>query len=389
MKLLIDARTLQDRFPGIGRYTYNLIDALAPQLEGELLVITPHAPRPTHHHLNPLARHPNLTLIPTDIPVFNWRAQAALPRLIRSLQPDLVHFPYNVRPFWLGLPSVLTLYDVIPRRFPGYYPRRSRLQIEIIQRLAIRSSHAFVAISQAAAEDFRQEYGIPAGRIAVTPLAADPIFRPQPVEIVADLRRRLALPQRYVLYLGSNKPHKNLPRLIEAWARSEQSTVNSQQSTVNNQRAGGRGQGATLIIAGAWDERYPEAKRLVEQQNLAGTVRFLGPVANADLPALYAGAELFVFPSLYEGFGLPVLEAMACGAAVACSHTSSLPEVAGDAALFFDPEDAAALAAALTRLLADSDLRADLARRGSEQAGRFSWERTAKATLPVYRKLLG
>jgi len=375
MRLLVDARAIQDHFPGIGRYTFNLIDALAPQLDGELLVITHHAPRATQYDLNHLARHPNLTRIPTAIPIFSWRAQTALPRLIRSLKPDLVHFPYNVRPFWLDIPSLLTLYDIIPRRFPAYFTVRSRWQIELMQRLAIRSSRAFVAISQATAADFQRAYGVPAARITVTPLAADPIFQPQSPEIIAALRRRLALPDRYILYLGSNKPHKNLPRLIKAWA-------NSQQSTINNQRA-------VLVIAGAWDERYPEAKRLVEQQDLAGIVRFLGPVTNADLPALYAGAELFVFPSLYEGFGLPVLEAMACAAPVACSNTSSLPEIAGEAALTFDPTDVEAMAAAMNRLLGDSTLRADLAQRGSEQAGRFSWKRTAKATLPVYRKLLG
>ena len=140
-------------------------------------------------------------------------------------------------------------------------------------------------------------------------------------------------------------------------------------------------------MAGPWDERYPEAKQAVELLGAGERVRLLGPVAEADLPALYAAARVFVLPSQYEGFGLPVLEAMACGAAVACSNTSSLPEIAGDAALTFDPFDVDAIAAALRRLLSDEPLRAALVQAGYAQAARFSWAKTAAATLAVYRQV--
>ncbi len=367
-RILLDGRTIQDRFPGIGRYVYNLIDALAPCFDGEVVtLVNPGLPN-TRYDLDRLARHRNVHLHPTDIPTFHWREQTDLPRLIRSLRPDLAHLPYNVRPYRLGLPNLLTLFDAIPRRFPACYPRRTRWPIELLQRLAIRSASAFVAISAATARDFQQLYRIPPDRITLTPLAADPVFGPQPAETIADLRRRLALPDRYVLYLGSNQPHKNLPALLDAWALL----------TAQAPRP-------LLVIAGAWDIHHPEAMH--QGARLGAAVRFLSDVPASDLPGLYAGAEYFVFPSLYEGFGLPVLEAMACGTPVACSNVSSLPEVAGDAALLFDPGQPQAIAAALDRLLADPDLRSDLSQRGLRQAATFSWQNTAAATLAAYRRL--
>ena len=402
MRILLDARTIQDRFPGIGRYVYNLAAALVPQLDGELLLLVNHALPNTQYPISPLEAHPNVRLIPTAIPIRHWREQLWLPRLIRSLAPDLVHFPYFVRPYRIGVPTILTLYDVIPRRFPHYFSRATAHSVELLKRLAIRNSDAFVAISQATAADFQALYGIPAERITVTPLAPDPIFQPQAPAAIADLRRRLALPERYALYLGSNKPHKNLPRLLEAWARvrrsegrgrrSEGGTRNTQHATPNTQypipKNDDKSFSTNLVIAGAWDERYPEAKHLAESLRVTDSVHFLGPVSNVDLPALYAGAELFVFPSLYEGFGLPVLEAMACGTPVACSNASSLPEVTGDAALLFDPADVNEMAAAAQQLLGDQALRRELSEKGRVQAARFTWEHTAQETLRRYRSIL-
>jgi alpha-1,3-rhamnosyl/mannosyltransferase len=191
---------------------------------------------------------------------------------------------------------------------------------------------------------------------------------------VAAVRARYDLPERYLLYLGSNKPHKNLERLVEAWALLQP-------------------QPAALVIAGSWDSRYPEARQRAAALSrspapLAGLERqllWLGPVPEADLPALYSGALLFVFPSLYEGFGLPVLEAMACGTPVACSNTSSLPEVAGDAALLANPLDTQELARAMRTALEDESLRQEMSEKGLKRAQGFSWLRTAQRTLETYR----
>ncbi len=370
MRLLFDARTLQDHFPGIGRYVFNLLRALAPLWEGEIWVLYCPDALNTRFDLAALAQHPNLHPIPVAVPVFHWREQTDLPRLIGVIGPDLAHLPYYVRPLRPGVPNLLTLFDAIPRRFPAGYPPMRRWLIELMQRLAIRSADGFVAISQATAADFQKLYGVPADRITVTPLAADPVFRPQPPEVVASWRQRWRLEKPYVLYVGSHHPHKNLRRLLEAWARLDAGET-------------------LLVIAGAGDHRHAELRRRVEALGLASRVRLFVDFPAAELPVLYGGATCFVFPSLYEGFGLPVLEAMACGTAVACSRTSSLPEVAGDAAWFFDPTDTTAIAAALDRLLGDPALRDELRHRGLARATAFSWTRTAQETITAYLRLAG
>ena len=398
MRILLDARTIQDHFPGIGRYVYNLALALTSEIEGELLLLVNDPTRNTQYNLDTFDQTPNIQIIPTDIPIRHWREQTQLPRLFRSLSPDLVHFPYFVRPIRLGIPSVLTLYDVIPRQFPHYFSRPTAYSVELLKRLAIRNSDAFVAISQATSTDFQRLYGIPAERITVTPLAPDPIFRPRTSITIADLRQRLALPERYALYLGSNKPHKNLSRLIEAWAQVRKSEGGGRRSEVGGRRSDealhqaipnipypdDESPATYLVIAGAWDERYPESKQMVKTLNLSDSVRFLGPIDNANLPDLFAGADLFIFPSLYEGFGLPVLEAMACGTPVACSNTSSLPEVSGGATSLFDPANTDEMATVIRQALSDKTLRRKLSVNGREQVARFSWKRTAEETLRAY-----
>jgi alpha-1,3-rhamnosyl/mannosyltransferase len=189
------------------------------------------------------------------------------------------------------------------------------------------------------------------------------------------MRDRYNLPPRYVLYLGSNKPHKNLERLVRAWER----LIQSHDAPFDLPH---------LIIAGHHDPRYPEARRMVRQRGLEGSVQFVPNVAEADMAALYSGAEMFVFPSFYEGFGLPPLEAMACGAPVLCAASSSLPEVVGDAAHTFDPYNFVELAESLRWLLDHASVRDHLRAKGFEQARAFSWERTARATLDVYESVL-
>ena len=259
-------------------------------------------------------------------------------------------------------------------------------------RLALRAARHVIAISEFTRRDFMAEFGLQPEQITAIPLAADPVFQPQPPEAIAAVRARYDLPERFVLYLGSNKPHKNLTRLVEAWQMAD---------------GGWQIANCKLVIAGAWDERYPEARELANSSGAKaspGNDQFpvsgfqlpawLGPMSEADLPALYSAATAFVFPSLYEGFGLPVLEAMACGTPVICSNTSSLPEVAGDpsagsgpsAALLIDPLDTASLADAIRRVLTDEDLRTELRRRGLARAAHFTWQQTAAATLAIYRQ---
>jgi len=383
----IDARYVQDHFPGIGRYTFNLTRALAEIAPQEHFVIFHNPALPnTRYDLAALAAYPNLEFVSLAIPTFSLAEQVHLSRVVRTslayhqsktvnLQSpiSLFHSPYYIKPYFgLPCPSVVTIYDVISARYPEYLPSwRARLVFEMTTRLALASAAHVFTLSATSRRDLITLYHVPPAKITVTPLAADDRFQPQPAETVAALRHKYGLPQNYVLYLGINKPHKNLKRLLAAWR------------LCHREHPTGR---VPLVIGGAWDPRYSHLTQIVDEFELSAVVRFLGPVPEADLPALYAGATLFVFPSLYEGFGLPVLEAMACGAPVACSATSSLPEVAGDAALFFDPTDVEAMAVTLTRALAEPDLRRALREQGLARARQFSWHQTAQKTMEAYTR---
>ncbi|MBN1936407.1 MAG: glycosyltransferase family 4 protein, partial [Anaerolineae bacterium] len=374
MPLILDARTATPHFPGIGRYVTNLARALLPELSPDerLTVLYDAAVNPAGS-MQPWPVSPQFRVIPLSPSPFGLAQQWVIPRLLKQLGADLYHSAYYLMPYRPGVPTVLTVYDVIPLRFPAQSTLQARLLFRWATRLALRAAQQVVAISETARRDFIRHFRVLPERITAIPLATDPAFCPQGPQVVSAVRARYGLPEQFVLYLGSNKPHKNLVRLIEAWKLA---TRSSQLATFS------------LIIAGAWDVRYPEPHRRVEVLGLQDTVRFLGPLPEADLPALYSAATVFAFPSLYEGFGLPVLEAMACGAPVVCSNTSSLPEVAGEAALIFDPYDTNAIAGVLVQLCADADLRADLCARGLARATFFSWQRTAEETLKVYRKVM-
>jgi glycosyltransferase involved in cell wall biosynthesis len=383
VRIVIDARYINDHFPGIGRYVYNLLLAL-----GEL--DTPHsfvvlynpALTNTRYDMAALARYPSLRVVATHLRPFSAAEQLVLPRMLRTMRADLFHAPYYIRPYaGLPCPSITTLYDIIPRRFPEEVSSRARRLFDLLTRLAIRASRHLLAISSSARDDLITAYRISAERISVTPLAADPHFEPQPPEQIAAMRAKYQLTERYVLSLASNKPHKNLESLVEAfWLATRvggletENPVPNPQSPIPNPH---------LVIAGHWDPRYPQARAAAERLGLGDTVRFLPGVPEADLPALYSGAELFAFPSRYEGFGLPPLEALACGVPVLCCDTSSLPEVVGAAALRVEPTPES-LAGGLARLLADHGLQAELRAAAPRQAALFSWHRTAKATLAVY-----
>lgn len=367
MRYVLDARTATDHFPGIGRYVFNLAQAIIPQLApAETLILLRHPAASSPWNLASLAGE-KVTVVDAPVSPFAPAQQWQIPRLLCQLKADLYHSPYYLMPYRPGVPTLLTVYDLIPLVYPRYFPFETRLIFRLATALALKVAGRVAVISNASRNDLLQFFPIPAQKTTAIPLAADPVFKPQPAETIAHLRRKLSLPEEYTLYFGSNKPHKNLARLVDAWAKIQP-------------------QPGPLIIAGFWDLRYPEAKDLAAALNMGDKIRFLGRVEEIDLPALYSAATAFIFPSEYEGFGLPVLEAMACGTPVACANTSSLPEVAGEAALLFDGADSADMARALSTLLADPARQADLRQRGFERAGQFSWAQTAQKTLALYRR---
>lgn len=371
MRVAIDGRYIQDHFPGIGRYTYNLVRALAALGVGvEWLVVSNPRLANTRYDLSALAAHSGVRLVSCDVGTFSLREQTALPRMVARLGVSLLHSPYYVKPYRLPMPSVLTYYDVIGLVYPESLPSaRARALFRLLSRLALAGADKVILLSESARRDVMRHFRVAEAKTVVIHPAADPQFQPQPAPAVERVRQKYGLDGPYALYVGINKPHKNVETLVEAWARAKPHGV--------------------LVLAGREDPRYPQARQRVAALGLERCVRFLGDVPEADLPALYTGAALFAFPSLYEGFGLPVLEALACGTPALVSDASSLPEAAGEAGWCLPPHDVEAWAAALSRAIADPGWRAQAGARGIAHAARFTWAHTAAQTVASYRRALG
>ena len=370
LHLGLDARFLTDAYPGIGRYVYNLVQAL-PTAEVEIsLLIDPTAVQ-TRFDLDRLER-PGIRFVPvkrTPRHVSDWWL---LPGLVRQLKCHVFHSPHLGFAARLPCPSVVTICDLIPIRVPTALPSRlSRYGFTFGVWHALRQYDRIVTISRASQRDLVAYSGAHPERIGVTPLGVEPHFKPASAACIAALRARLGLPERYVLYLGAHKPHKNLVRLVQAWAQ-----LKPPQSQKDEHWA--------LIIAGPQDARFPEAPREVVALGLHN-VHFIGHIAEPDLPALYSAAKAYIQPSLCEGFGLPVLEAMACEVPVVCANTDALVEVTEAAAIHFAPQDIGEIATALTRVMYDAELRHELITRGRQHVHRFSWQETARRTLDVYQ----
>lgn len=376
MRIVLDGRPAGEHFPGIGRYVYQLTRALVeaePELE-LLLLYEPH----TEASWRALTRKfSNLTLVPAPWSPFSPASQLVIPRLLRSLKADLYHATYYLMPYFPGLPAVLTLYDLVPLRVPtALSPRWKRHVYYLLHRLAVWRAGLCLTVSHAAARDMTELLGVPPARLRVTYLAPDPRFRPpQDWAEVKRWKQARGLPARYVLSVGINKPHKNLERLVRAW------------ELVMARWRSAWGERPALLWAGPQDLRFPRA--LEALRRLGDAAQALGRLPDDELVRLYQGAELLVHPSLYEGFGLPVLEAMACGVPVACSDRPASNEVAGPAALLFDPEDEEAMAGAVLGLLTSPERRQALARAGIARAAGFTWSATARSTLSAYAELIG
>jgi glycosyltransferase involved in cell wall biosynthesis len=347
----------------------NLVQALARRDDDDqYLLLCRKADRPFVASLGP--RFEALT---DASPHYSLREQVRIPLALRRRPVDLFHAPHYVVPRFVPAPYVVTIHDCIHLRFPQYLPNRlAPLYARAMMQMAGRGARRVLTVSYASKLDILHYVRLPAERVEVIYNAPDErITAPPAPEDVARARERYQLTSPFILYTGNIKPHKNLDRLIEAYAGLRRHGV----------------EGYKLMIIGDEVSKYPNLRRLVHRFQLHQHVRFLGFVSDATLAALYRLATVFVFPSLYEGFGLPPLEAMAAGTPVITSNVSSLPEVVGDAALLIDPMDPASIADALARVLCDSTLRADLVRRGQARAKVFSWERSAARVHEVYREL--
>jgi glycosyltransferase involved in cell wall biosynthesis len=283
--------------------------------------------------------------------------------LLTPPRPDVLFIPAHVLPLIHPLPSVVTVHDLGYRHFPDAHPFTQRLYLDWSTRFSARAATHVIADSEATKNDLIRFYNISSEKIAVIYPGRDESL--QPVD-PAPTRAKYNLPEEYILHVGTLQPRKNLLRLIEAFH-----SVKCQVSSEHVSRV-------TLVLVGrsGW-----LSDSILEKARSTPDVRLLDYVPDEDLAGLYSDARAFVFPSLYEGFGFPVLEAMACGTPVICSNTSSLPELAGEAALLVNPTDTEALAAAVSRVLSEPNLRAALVEKGLTQVKKFSWEKAARETM--------
>jgi glycosyltransferase involved in cell wall biosynthesis len=369
VRIAIDARKLHDY--GIGTYVRNLVREFAAEDSPEHYVLICQ-PR-DEAFVRSLG--PRFEPFVDGSANYSVRELFSVPLDLRRARVHLFHSPHYVISPLVSCPVVATIHDCIHLRFPQYLPNRAaHAYARTFMAMGARKARRVITVSQASKEDIQHYLHTPADKIDVIHNGLDQRFLgAADHDEVARVRDRFLLNAPFILYAGNIKPHKNVERLIEAFAIMRRSGHED----------------VKLLIIGDELSKYPGLRRLVHRHHLHQHVRFLGFVPDGTLAALYRLARVFVFPSLYEGFGFPPLEAMASGTPVITSNVSSLPEVVGDAALMIDPLDAGALAAAMSRVLSDEALRTMLIARGRARVQAFSWTRAARDTRAVYRRVLG
>jgi alpha-1,3-rhamnosyl/mannosyltransferase len=367
--IALDARWIFPEISGIGLYTQELIGALSRSASPHRFTLLFNDPTVLARTADQtgVTKNPAFHAVLVNNGPFSLLDQIRLPRLLTAWGVDIFHAPNYMMPLCLppGIRTVVTIHDLIPLMFRDHAPRSKKNRLyplfRWIMRRVVTRAGVVIAVSESTRRDMIEHLtGID--------------FPPEKIKVVHEGVRSTHVPapkkarhELEFLFVGRRDPYKNLPLLISALAEVRR-----------------LGLPARLRVVGSDDPRYPEANRLARQLNVNEAITWSGYVSEPALVDAYQQADVFVLPSRYEGFGLPVLESMACGTPVICSRTSSLPEVAGDAALFIDPSRPGDLIDAMCRLIRNPGLREDLARRGLVRAAQFTWDETAKKTLAVY-----
>lgn len=377
-----DGRYLRDACFGLGRYAHGLLTALG-ELEGDhrLVVFVDPSAVNASFPLDSLASRPTVELRSVSMPLHDPRELLAWRLALRRAPVDLFHAPYFLSPAVLPCPVVATVHDMLYDHYPQFLPAQTnpvsrhpaRLLYKLTSRVALRRARRIIANSHSTRHDIAQLTHLAEDRIAVIPPGIDRSFRPIESEDERDrIRARYGLAGPFVLSVhGSRRPHKNLDRLIAAFQRVQADVPH------------------TLVFVGRADPLFADpAAAAIAELKRAGRLIEIPHADEWDLPGLYSMADLLVQPSIFEGFGLPVLEAMACACPVACSDTGGLPEAGGDAAEYFDPTCEEGMAAAILRLLTSPARRQARRERGLQQAQRFSWKRAAEETMALYQEMV-
>lgn len=377
MTTCIDITPAVHRHGGIGRYTEELVTAFTALSKEEMGRVGPltgfynasrsvHAPRPL----------PSLPSIASPLPHKIWRAQVMLAHTAQRSQAaqfgpiDLFHGTDHLLPFLPSTPGVLTVHDMVFRVMPETQTRFNRLFLRMMMPRFLQHARHIIAVSTSTAQDIRRFYPIPAEKITTIHPGVHARFKRITDQTELErVRAKYRLPPRFALFIGTFEPRKNLDNVLLAF---EQAGVDDLH----------------LVLGGRIGWKSTPVMRQLRSHAAAARIHLSGYIADEDLPAIYSLAEFFLLPSRYEGFGLPVLEAMACGTPVITANVASLPEAAGDAAVLVDPMESEAIAVAMTDLAANSPHREELTMRGYRQAVKFKWDMSARATLAVYQAAL-
>lgn len=372
MRIGIDATALPPQPVGAGNYIIQLIRSLSSlkvddefvifaQQRGPALISLPESN--SFEWIILEDRNPGSRLI--------WE-QTLFPQMIRKSGVDLLHSLHYTRPARLACASVVTFHDMTFFLFPELHTRAKRLFFPLALRASARQADALTAVSESTRQDAIRVLGISPEKITAIPLGVDPAFRPiNDAEIKRVIAEKYDLPEKFILYVGLLEPRKNLPVLIRAYKRLIDG-----------------GEIYKLVLVGRFGWMYEELLKQINNLDLEGMVHFTGYVSQEDLPLVYNLSSLFVYPTLYEGFGLPALEAMACGVPVITTDVSSLPEIVGEAGILVPVNDLEALHGAMIAVLGDENLRRKMITKGIQRAAKFTWEQTAKLTFQVYQQVM-
>ncbi len=371
MKIMIDARSVDVRQSGVGNYVTHLIQGLktVDSRNRYVLMVTrkqmkafPDFFREFDNYTVPFSSENHVLGDPWEFFV--------LPGALKKTSVNLFHGPaFMAPPLHKRFKSVATIHDLVAFHHPHTIPTKYAFYMRFLIKLMIRKVDAIITDSEFIRNEIIKMFRVDAGRVFTVPISVSEIFKPvEDSGKIEELKKRFGIKKKYFLHVGNIEPRKNLINLFHAcdivWDKL--------------------GKDFQLVVVGKRGWLYGEIFETLKRAKFAADVVFTGYVRDKDIPVLYSGAEFFVFPSLYEGFGLPILEAMRCGVPVIASHVASLPEVGGDAVFYVDPYDPKDIAEKMLTLAYDTSLRERLKERGFLQASRFSWEKTARKTLDVY-----
>lgn len=368
MRIGIDARMYSGAFTGIGRYVLELLShLLSIDTENEYTIFMN---EPGFHEFYPKRGGVRKTLV--NAPIYSFAEQTEFLKKLWDAKLNLMHFTHFNAPIFYRRPSVVTIHDLTISFFPG--KKRAgifdRFGYRLVLKSIIRRAKKIIAVSEHTKKDIIKLFQTEADKIAVIHEGVNPQFHPiADAKLIDDFREKIGINKPFLLYTGNWRNHKNLVNLIKAFG------ILKNKYKIPH----------LLVITGREDPWYPEVKETVRSEKLEGFVRFTGIVPDDDLVLLYNTADVYVFPSLYEGFGLPALEAFACETPVCASNASSLPEVCGDAAVYFDPYNPQDMAHVIAKVCADEARRKDLIEKGLQRMRLFSWQKMAEGTLRVYK----